>query len=158
MHVYCSLLGLAATFDSSWTIGNDFMRTRFSSAMPDSIGKRYGRWLKLVDTEGCIFAILAVSLIVVNIALICILNKHANKNKIRLLIYWSATFTLTYGLRAGFQFLFSNNAKWFITSFIGNLINYLAILLWDLPAILSTLVLNHKLLKETIGLEKLQQD
>jgi hypothetical protein len=90
---------LTATVNISWTIINDWIRYTEGEDVPAA---RVLRWHRLVDTNGVIYAIIAVALVLVNTALICMLKQHASRGKINILIWWSVTFTLTYGLRAGF--------------------------------------------------------
>ena len=102
----------------------------------------------MVDAHGDLFAILAISLIIVNFILIYMLKKHvtSSKDKINPLIFWSLTFTITYGLRSIFSFIYAEDEKFFNRTFEGYMIEINLLPLWDLPALLGTFTLNWKLL------------
>jgi hypothetical protein len=64
-----------------------------------------------------------------------------------MILFWSLTFTITYGLRAVYTFVYSDNYLYF-KKFFGYELNEIVILLWDLPALVSTFYLNWQMLKE----------
>ena len=102
MNLAIAAFALVATVCISWTIGNDYMRIVSTRPSAETKIEMANRWKYLVDANGVIYAVIAVALILVNTALICMLKKHASKGKIKILIWWSLTFTFTYGLRAVF--------------------------------------------------------
>jgi len=84
-----------------------------SASEASRTGWRKDVWYHLVNANGGMFATIALGLLVVNTALIWMLKQHASKDKIKILIWWSVTFTFTYGLRSVYQFLYSARSEWF---------------------------------------------
>jgi len=103
--------------------------------------------LKLVGYQGILFAILAGSLAVVNAVLIYMLKKHSkqSREKVNMIYFWSLTFTITYGLRCFYSYWYSGHEKFF-QKFAGRITAVALDIVWDLPALIGTFVLNWKLL------------